>query len=135
MEKEYIVGLDLGHGETAAWIMPVFRPADTAIPDGHSARLRRTNDIAGRVRHTVIYKSADGSFGLLPKPPAKILTNLKKHISSPEFNTEAFEAYIRQVVEQLLLHNPELKVENGSTNFYICMACPTRWSDDERKIT
>lgn len=132
MEKEYIVGLDLGHGETAAWIMPVFRPADTAIPDGHSARLRRTNDIAGRVRHTVIYKSADGSFGLLPKPPAKILTNLKKHISSPEFNAEAFEAYIRQVVEQLLLHNPELKVENGSTNFYICMACPTRWSDDER---
>ena len=132
MEKEYIVGLDLGHGETAAWIMPVFKPDGNTIPDGHSARLRRTNDILGRVRHTVIYKNADGSYSLLPKAPCKLLTNLKKHVSSPEFNADAFGAYIRQVVELLIQHNPELKTKDGNTNFYICMACPTRWSDDER---
>lgn len=132
MEKEYIVGIDWGHGETAAWIMPVYKPGDTAFPDGHSARLRRTNDVQGRVRHTVIYKNGDDSYSLIPKAPCKLLTNLKKHVSSPEFNADALAAYARQIVELLLQHNSELKVENGETNFYICMACPTRWTDNER---
>jgi len=133
MEKEYIVGIDWGHGETAAWIIPVFKPGNAGFPAGHSARLRRTNDVLGRVRHTVIYKNADDTYSLIPKTPCKLLTNLKKHISNPEFNADALAAYARQIVELLLQHNSELKAENGETNFYICMACPTRWSDNERK--
>ena len=39
--KKYIVGIDFGHGETAAWVVPVINVQGTDMkPEGESLKLR-----------------------------------------------------------------------------------------------
>ena len=40
MEKEYIVGIDFGHGETSAWVVPLSLTTDAII--GESLKLKAT---------------------------------------------------------------------------------------------
>ena len=41
MEKQYIVGIDFGHGETSAWVVPLNLTTDAII--GESLKLKATN--------------------------------------------------------------------------------------------
>lgn len=137
MEKEYIVGIDFGHGETAAWMVPM--PNITTMnKEGDSLRLRNSDKVQNRTIWSRLYNYSDGTFSLTLKsdtPPA-LLSKLKNKICELSKDKErllGYKEYARLIVGKLLELNTELKWEQGEANFYLCMANPTRWSDKEKE--
>ncbi|MDE7135460.1 MAG: hypothetical protein K2N91_02415, partial [Muribaculaceae bacterium] len=136
MPKKYIIGFDFGHGETAAWVVPLAGVTDMD-PNGESLRLKATNNVNDRVRYSVVFKNLDGSYTLEAIPRSALIGKMKSRVSDlnkkPELK-EAYRAYIRLVVESVLKLNPILKVKDtdGKPNFYMCMASPTKWNDQDK---
>lgn len=137
MPKKYIVGLDAGHGETAAWIVPI-HPNKEMGEDGDSARLNASNNTDERARHSVIYLGADGVYDLYNSKDKAIITKMKMPVSKMQLNPEkqrAYRQYIRLVVQELVKLNPILTLSDqadGKPNFHICMASPTKWNDRDK---
>ena len=63
MEKKYVVGIDFGHGETAAWLVPL-DPIEANAKYGESLRLKATNHENLRMLPSVIYADKKASFSL-----------------------------------------------------------------------
>lgn len=61
--KRYFVGIDFGHGETAAWIVPI----DNNMPNGRhgeSLRLRNAANLEQRTLWSVVYGDRNGNYSL-----------------------------------------------------------------------
>lgn len=133
--KEYIVGIDFGHGETSAWIAPT-APNASNYYEGESLKLMLANTIAERSCYSVIYKDANGNFSIdnltgNPIGGFKLRISLFRDPINSE-RKEAFRAYIKEIFKKLLNNNSMLRYQNGNYNFDLCIACPTRWSLDDK---
>lgn len=136
--KRYIVGVDFGHGETAAWVVPVSDVEGTDLGvEGDSLKLRvTTTSDNDKLIDSVVYRLKNGEFTLESSPCSNIYTELKSTVyelnQNPE-KREAYKAYIRLVIERLLSANSLLgKEEDGDWNFHLCIACPTQWPEKEK---
>lgn len=134
MDKQYVVGIDFGHGETAAWIVPLVK--GTSIEDcGESLVLKKANKANERVLPSVIYLDKCGKYSIERPQGAVIVTELKGRPQSlSPRKKDAYSAFIRCVVERMLSANHTLlKQDNdGDYNFFLCVACPTRWNDNDK---
>lgn len=135
--KKYIVGIDFGHGETAAWVVPVIGTPETGMKaDGESLKLRvSTTSANDKLMDSVVYRSKSGVFSLERHDCSDIYTELKSPVSLLARNPakkEAYVAYIQLLVERLLSANSTLLCEeDGEWNFHLCIACPTKWGEKE----
>lgn len=135
MEKEYIVGIDFGHGETSAWVVPLSLTTDAII--GESLKLKATNKESERSYYSVIYSKPNGDYSL-DDLQGNIIAGFKDKVSvldQPQNakRRDAYTEYIKQIYARLRKHNTVLKGDNpGDTNFYLCIACPTKWNQDDK---
>lgn len=136
--NNYIVGIDFGHGETAAWVLPLSggNPTEIDKEKGGALKLKLSNEVNDRVLDSEIFVTPSGNYSLTQTPNSAVRNQMKKKISelNEEKNKdkkEAYKAYIKCVVERLLEANAFLKKEN--TQFKLYMASPTSWTDDEKK--
>jgi molecular chaperone DnaK (HSP70) len=135
MEKEYIVGIDFGHGETSAWAVPLDIKIGSEI--GESLKLKGTNKESERSYYSIIYYNPKSGYSL-NNLRGNIVAGFKDKVSALDQpqnakKREAYTEYIKQIYACLLKHNTALKVDNnGDTNFYLCIACPTKWSQDDK---
>ncbi len=137
MEKEYIVGIDFGHGETSAWVVPL--SLQTGSEQGETLRLKQSNKDVDRSYYSAIYCNSDGEYSLSDSE-GNVITEFKKKISfleQPDNDNKrkAYREYIRQIYQRLLKYNDTiLKLDaDGDCNFYICIACPTKWCQKDRE--
>ena len=132
MKKEYIVGVDFGYEVTSAWIISLF---DNFC--GESLKLKATNKESERSYYSVIFSKPNGTYSL-DDWQGDIITGFKDKVSllnQPQNvqKREAYTAYIKQIYSRLLMLNTALQVDNnGDTNFYLCIACPIRWSQEDK---
>lgn len=136
MEKKYIVGIDFGHGETSAWIVPLELIDDQIT--GEALKLKPSNKFSDRSYYSAIYFTPNNGYSL-DNMYGDVVTEFKNKVSTldkPENSKkkEAYKKYIQEIYERLLqLNDDKLKVNNnGETNFYLCIACPTKWNQDEK---
>lgn len=119
MENEYIVGLDFGREETAAWIVPI----DNNMPNGRhgkSLRLRNAANVYERTLWTVVYRNKNGDYSLNNNSGYYLSGFVKYH-------DEEFSEYIKLVYRRLMKNNNILiSDEKGATNFYLSVSYPYR---------
>ena len=132
MRKEYIVAVDFGHGETSAWIVPM----DNQINNpGVPLKLKLSNGEERRTIYSVIYQDENGNFSL-DNTDGNVIGAFKKKVGDLKKNTQkcnAYTAFIKAIYKRLLNMNDCLHSDGeGNTNFYLCIACPTKWSNDDR---
>ena len=140
MEKKYIVGIDYGHGQTAAWIVPCQdhpngKKNEDGVPnEGQALRLKDSSKKDFTIPSEV-FVDTKGQYSLTRVLPAHVVIGLKGNPQDlEEPRREAFSNFIRLIVERLLEKNDEmLKKVNGEYNFYLCIATPTRWKEDIQK--
>lgn len=133
---DYIVGIDYGHGETAAWVVPLNANNPIGLPmEGTSLRLRASNEVEDQKLPSVVYYDKDGNYFLTAKPGCGISGGMKGRVSSfDDRRRNHYKNYIKLIVETLLeLNSDILNINDGVPNFLLCMASPTRWNDDEKK--
>lgn len=133
MEKEYIVGVDFGHGETAAYVIPI-REVGIMENDGVELKIRNGNTSDQKVCPSVVYCTHNNEFSLSDGEGKKLIAAFKGRISQLDAEKKnAYRGFIRCVFESIVRNNNYLKVDNTNCNFYFCIACPTRWNKSERK--
>lgn len=132
MKKEYIVAVDFGHGETSAWIVPMDNQMDC---QGEALKLRISNEVELRTIYSVIYQDKNGNFSL-DDTSGNVIGAFKKKVCDLRKDTQKYKAYtefIKAIYKRLLTKNDRLHSDGeGNTNFYLCIACPTKWSNDDR---
>ena len=139
MEKEYIVGIDFGHGETAAWVVPL--DLTIGAKKGEALQLQISTTESRRSYDSVIYFTPQEGYSLINNKFGNIIAYFKNKISilSQPQNTskrEAYTEYIKQIYKILLERNTKLKVnkdDKSDTNFYLCIACPTKWDQEDKE--
>lgn len=133
MRKEYIVAVDFGHGETSAWIVPM----DNEINNlGAPLKLKSSNAEERRTIYSVIYQDKNGNFSL-DNTDGNVIGGFKKKVCDLRKDTQKYKAYtefIKAIYKRLLNMNDDRLHSDGegNTNFYLCIACPTKWSNDDR---
>lgn len=135
MEKKYIVGVDFGHGETAAWVVPIGTDA-TVVTEGQPLMIRKSKkNESERKIDSVVYIGDDGSFGATEgECPNSIMVNeFKGRIRKLEGSQKnAFKSFIQMVYERIINQNDMLKQEGKESNFYFQIACPTNWNESDK---
>ena len=130
MKKEYIVGIDFGNGETSAYFTPIDNNAPDII-DENSVRLRNANDPGERKIRTAINLTKEGEFSTTK--PGAVQIGLKAKIATlDEHKKQAYKAFIKDIYNRIRMYNPHL-IENGESNFYICIASPTKWNEKDKQ--
>lgn len=133
MKKEYIVGVDFGYEVTSAWIISLF---DDNLY-GESLKLKASHKESEKSYYSIIYYNPKYGYSL-DDLSGNIIAGFKDKVSVLEQpqnakKREAYTEYIKQIYTRLLKHNTALKVDNsGDTNFYLCIAYPTKWNQDDK---
>ena len=132
MEKKYIVGIDFGNGETSAWCTPINDNTPNTQSSG-SVRLMNANAPGERKIRTAIKLTKDGRFSTTE--PGAVLIGLKSKISAlDEQKKSAYKAFIKDIYKRIIVNNPHLVDNgNGDSNFYICIASPTKWNEEDQQ--
>lgn len=142
-EYRYLVGIDFGDGETTASLITIMEDGrhsvptklrivrDTTVTDTkvESAVVKSPRDDSFRISSSVydtVFDSYEVNFKLRPD---KYYLNKKKK--------KAFTGFIEAILNNILDENRSTGLEydklSGEKNFYLCIACPSRWFDDSRK--
>lgn len=137
MEKEYIVGIDFGHGETAAWIVPYpdFMDVTYKLEEGKALALKKStnNDFT---LPSEVHVNTEGQYSLEEGVGNHAVVGLKglpKELRKSK-KDKAYSNFIMLIVERLLDYNEELlKKEGVEYNFDLCIATPTRWNEREQE--
>jgi len=136
MEKKYVVSIDFGHGETAAWLVPL-DATEVNAKYGESLRLKATNHENLRMLPSVIYADKNASFSL-DNTVGDVVTCFKDKVvnlglAANKKKKTAYISYIKEIYKKLLELNTKLKSDGkGNTNFYLCIACPTKWEQEDK---
>lgn len=134
MKKEYIVGIDFGHGEIAAWYIPLDDTVKEA-KNGLSLKINPANTPSERKIRSVINRLKDGNFSL--EEPGRVFVGFKDKVHNITKNTNneaAYQAFIKEIYKRVLTNNSQLiNTGNGETNFYLCIACPTKWKSKDKE--
>jgi hypothetical protein len=130
---DYIVGIDFGHGETAAWVVPMFEN-EKKKAEGIALKLRQSNDKESQKIPSVVYYDSNGKHSLVPSGKCGIVTGMKRLISKLSDEDKLHYAkYIRLIVERILLLNDDiLEIKNNIPNFKLCIASPTKWNEEQK---
>lgn len=133
MEKEYVVGVDFGHGETAAYVIPI-KEVGIMESDGVTLKIRPGNTDDQRVCPSVVYSTQNNEFSLSDGEGKKLIAAFKGRISQlDKEKKDAYKGFIQCIFERIVKNNNYLKVDEQDCNFYFCIACPTRWNKNERE--
>ena len=133
MEKIYIVGVDFGHGETSAWLVPINEACTNN--NSYSLRIRNGAHANDKVCPSWVYLK-NGKYSLTETVGSVIRYGFKAKpaaLNQDLKQKEAFAAYVKLIIQALLQYNTELKIEDGDSNFILCVACPTRWLEADRR--
>ena len=130
--KKYIVGIDFGNGETSAWCTPINDNTPNTQSSG-SVRLMNANAPGERKIRTAIKLTKDGRFSTTE--PGAVLIGLKSKISALDKQKKsAYKAFIKDIYKRIIVNNPHLVDNgNGDSNFYICIASPTKWNEEDQQ--
>lgn len=135
MEKKYIVGVDFGHGETAAWVVPIGTDA-IVKEDGQPLMIRKSNkNESERKIDSVVYIGDDGSFGANEGecPNSTMVNEFKGRIRNlDDSHKNAYKSFIQMVYERIINQNDMLKQDGKESNFYFQIACPTNWNEADK---
>jgi molecular chaperone DnaK (HSP70) len=131
---EYIVGIDFGHGETAAWVIPMSEDDKKTKQEGIALKLRQSNELESQKIPSVVYFDSNGNHSLVPTGKYGIATGMKRLISKlSDENKLHYAKYIRLIIERILTLNGDiLKIENNIPNFKLCIASPTKWNEEQK---
>ena len=143
--KEYVVGIDFGHGETSAWVVPINPDINTQIEEtGKDLKLNPATDF--NPQWSLIYYRIDESGckrdASLKNGPQKVTASGFKGKPSTLFGDDglteqgwAYQEFIRLIFERMMERNGDTlrRYEDGNYNFDLCIACPTKWSADEQR--
>lgn len=124
--KDYIIGIDFGNGETAAWCVSLNGQLNQSV------NLLPATSNGERKLRTAMRRCSDGSYHYVGK--GKVLCGFKKKISQLDADEKsAYRAFIKEVYNRTLANNNYLSVDSsGNSNFYLCIAAPTRWTMQEK---
>ncbi|MBR5237692.1 MAG: hypothetical protein IKV26_03165 [Paludibacteraceae bacterium] len=130
--KEYIVGIDFGNAETSAWFIRINRGMPNAQSSGSVNLINATNQAGLKIR-TAINLTKDGHFSTTE--PGTIIIDFKARISTlDDQKRPAYEAFIKDIYKRIITNNDYLTGNGiGDSNFYICIACPTKWNEEDRQ--
>ena len=132
----YIIGIDFGHGETAAWAVP-FGKTSEMKDEGEALNIQRGSDADRRKRDSVVYKDKDGNFDLVGREGTTIHPYFKGlyDVGSNNPNAQYYKEYIRLVIQAIIDNNSNYirKTEDGSYNFELYIACPTSWKLEQKE--
>ena len=129
MEKKYIVGIDFGFSNTAAWVAPISGGIGYALRTRHGVH---AND---KVCLSKVYRNREGQYSLyLTHLPFDSFKDCPEKLYQNPERKEAFGAFARLIVLALIEKNPELEFNprTKETNFYIGVASPNYWSEADR---
>lgn len=136
MREEYIIGIDFGHGETAACLIPLEDENGNLIV-AEPLQINRSNKESEMSIMSIIYRDMDtGEYSITYKDNSSPIQGFKMEPSKlfEDENIakkEAFEEFIRQVIKNIVINNSNKLIlrENGDCNFKLCIACPTSWNE------
>ena len=144
MEDKYIVGIDFGHGETAACLIPLKNEKDEngnlIVTEPSKLQINRSNKESEMSIKSIIYQNIDnGDYSIARKGNCTLIQGFKMEPSKLKEKEnidkkEAFEEFVKQVIKHVVENNSNkgLKLEeDGECNFKLCIACPTSWNDLE----
>ena len=131
MVKEYIVGIHIGNEYTSAWCTPIDDNAYDIQPSG-SVRLMNANAPGERIIRTAIKINNNGYYSIFGL--GHVITDFNVKITFlNQQKRDAFKAFIKEIYQCIIKNNPHLFDNgNGDNNFYICIACPSRWEDEDK---
>lgn len=131
MVKEYIVGIHIGNEYTSAWYIPINGNAPNT-QSSSSVRLMNTNASCERIIRTAIKINNNGCYSIFGQ--GHVITDFNVKITFlNQQKRDAFKAFIREIYQSIIKNNPHLFDNgNGDNNFYICIACPSRWEDEDK---
>ncbi len=130
-EKAYLVGIDFGNGETAAYCTPNPRywqgKKDCPIEEGHLRILNANEPHTMKVR-TIMRLGKDKKYQMFGA--GNVIIGLKRKIKKESDSTqEAFKAFIQEIYCRIVDYNDHLK----DGNFELCIASPTKWTEEEKE--
>ena len=136
--KAYLVGIDFGNGETAAYCTPNPRywqgRAEKPKAEG-PLKIRRDDDPGVMKQRTVIHVDGNGNYSLYGS--GMVMLGLKGRINSMDNSTkEAYRAFIQAIYERIVDNNSSHLQDDfhGHSNFELCIASPTRWTKEEKEM-
>lgn len=80
MPKKYIVGIDFGQLNSAAWVVPL-NDIDWMSTSGEALKFSSAGAINERVIDSVVYKSENGDYSLRPHLRTNIIRKMKSRVS------------------------------------------------------
>ena len=136
----YILGIDFGHGETAASYMAVpenDQEQEELNLKGNNitpAQIRKSTKADGRKIPSAIMKDRNGDFGINLKN-GTIIISFKEKIDAftgGDVRKKAFGAFIKEVYDRIIKHHESKFMKDGSkVDLYI--ASPTKWDENTQK--
>lgn len=135
--KKLFVGIDFGHGETAAWLVSSEIVEGEVRRTSRSLKLRNSTLGGDNCIKSVVYSNGKGDYQLNLDDEYFPITELKGRISCLEERKKiAYQKYIALIIDRLIKNNNNVlkwDPNEQSWNFNLHIACPTRWGDEEMK--
>ena len=132
---DYFIGIDFGHGDTAAWAVSM-----NGNDEGKCLRIDFTkdaNDPEKSKRPSAVFRRHN-EFFLANREGGVVIPYFKGRYSNINSSkkAEAFSNYIRLIVQEIIENhkdNKDLQLNNKYPyNFKLFIACPLLWSPEER---
>lgn len=134
--KAYLVGIDFGNGETAAYCTPNLRywqERDEEPEAEGPLKIRRDDDPGVMKQRTVIRVDRNGKYSLYES--GMVMLGLKGKIKGMDNSIKkAYKAFIQAIYERIVENNSHLQDDfKGNSNFELCIASPTKWTKEEKE--
>lgn len=134
--KAYLVGIDFGNGETAAYCTPNPRYWQGRVEKPKAEgplKIRRDDDPGVMKQRTVIHVEGNDEYSLYGS--GMVMLGLKGRINSMDDSTKrAYRAFVQAIYERIVENNSHLQDDfNGNSNFELCIASPTKWTRQEKE--
>lgn len=134
--KAYLVGIDFGNGETAAYCTPnprYWQGKEEKPKAEGPLKIRRDDDPGVMKQRTVIHVDGNGKYSLYGS--GMVMLGLKGRINSMDYSIKkAYAAFIQAIYKRVVENNSHLQDDfKGNSNFELCIASPTKWTKEEKE--
>lgn len=138
--KAYLVGIDFGNGETAAYCTPnprYWQGKDEKPKAEGPLKIRRDDNPGVMKQRTVIHVDGNGNYSLYGS--GMVMLGLKRRFKSMDDSTKrvykrAYGAFIQEIYKRIVDNNSHLQDDfHGNSNFELCIASPTNWEKEEKE--